>query len=1146
MDKNKVQVSVDGVSTMALVDTGATVSVMSYAFKERLGRKVMFSWDQPLSFRGVGGEWLRPMGVCSVNVSVAGKTFTVEFAVLPSSTHDVILGMDFLRDCGATVDCGAGELSVSSLLFPLSGDDSPAEEILIVCDDVVLPAHTASPITVTASEIPVSSLDAFVEPLAGNCAKKDVLLPRCLIRINNGHTLLWALNCSAHNVVLPRGMKLARFEAHESASVAVVCESEPQVATSGVPDSKFLGMIDKSLSSSERATLVTVLSRHASLFDFAQDGPNIRIPSSRARHTIETGSARPIRQKPYRVAPYERKVIADQVKEMLQKGVVQESSSPWAAPVILVKKKDGSWRFCVDYRRLNSITKKDVYPLPRIDDVIDCLHSASYFSSVDLRSGYWQIPMEPAHKEKTAFVTPDGLFEFNVMPFGLCNAPATFERFMDTILRGLKWEICLCYLDDVVIFGRTFDEHNCRVDTVLNCLQSAGLVLNSKKCRFGERQALVLGHMVDKDGVRPDPRKIEAVGNFKQPRSVRELRSFLGLCSYFRRFVPRFADLASPLTYLLHDNVPFHWTPECEASFSQLKFLLTSGPILRHFDPSAPSEIHADASGIGVGAVLVQKHNHVEHVVAYASRCLSKAERNYTVTEQECLAVIFAVQKFRSYIYGRPFTVVTDHHALCWLTGLRDPVGRLARWALRLQEYDFVVRYKSGRQHADADCLSRLPASEPEADADNFDDYLAVVSSNFPDAETFIVEQQNDSSLQPLFAVAHGPNSSRRFVMRDRLLWKTNYLPWGARFLLVVPTRLRSQVLRTMHDDATSGHLGTARTLHRTKERFFWPNMHRTVAQYVASCQECQKYKRPTHVPPGLLHPVAPPSSPFEQVGIDLLGPFPRSSTGNRWVIVCVDHLSRYAETAAVPTATAAQVALFMLHFLILRHGAPRVIISDRGRQFVADVIEELLRLCTSRFRHSTPYHPQTNGMTERTNRTLTNMLAMYVDSDQKNWDELLPFVTYAYNTATHETTGYSPFFLLYARVPRNTLDSILPFSLHCEPSVAKTLCLAEEARRLARLRTVASQTRSKKRYDSRHQFVSYAKGDLVLLWTPIRKRGLCTKFLSRYTGPFVIVDRLSDVTYVLSRLTTTGRRSNKTQLAHIARLKAFIPRCEQ
>uniref|UniRef100_L7LVQ9 RNA-directed DNA polymerase n=1 Tax=Rhipicephalus pulchellus TaxID=72859 RepID=L7LVQ9_RHIPC len=1148
MLKNKVSVWIDSVLTMALVDTGATISVMSFAFKRLLGRKVLFCWDRTDTFRGVSGELLHPVGVCSVEVSLGGHVFNAEFAVLPHATHDVILGLDFLKLCGANVDCRTGEITVDSSIPSTFMEHPPCHEsALCVCMDTVVPPLSAKCVPVTCSPTTDKTFDATVEPIHFSCMKKNVMIPNCTLSVVQGRTSLWTINCSDEPTILPEGLKLAAIREQQVFSLAILTESRDSPDESNFDnvhaiDSSIMAMINKALSTNQRRELASILGKHSRVFDFAQKEDPPSFPPSRIQHRIDTACNRPIRQKPYRVSPSERKVINEQVCDMLKKNVIQESCSPWAAPVILVKKKDGSWRFCVDYRRLNAITKKDVYPLPRIDDAIDCLSSASYFSSVDLRSGYWQIPMHKEDKEKTAFVTPDGLFEFNVMPFGLCNAPATFERFMDNILRGLKWEVCMCYLDDVVIFGRTFREHNTRLDLVLDCLSKARLVLNSKKCHFGERQTLVLGHLVDKEGIRPDPAKTAAVEAFNQPRSVKELRSFLGLCSYFRRFIPGFANIAHPLTCLLQKGVRFEFTPECESAFCELKFRLTSHPILRHFDPMAPTEVHSDASAVGVGAVLVQRVDSKEHVVAYASRSLSNSERNYTVTEQECLAVVFAVQRFRSYLYGRSFTVVTDHHSLCWLVNLRDPSGRLARWTLRLQEYDFTVSYKSGRRHADADCLSRLPLPTTDCDADNFDGYIASLEQGFPDKNTFRTEQQKDSTLQQL--LANGRNSSAtRFCLCDGLLYKKNYSATGSRYLLVVPKSLRVSILRAMHDDPTSGHLGATRTLYRLQERFYWPKMHQTTQHYVSSCDECQRRKRPTSTPPGRLHPVPPPRTPFEQVGIDLLGPFPRSSNGNRWIVVCADHLTRYCETAAIPSATARDVCLFMLRFVILRHGPPKVVISDRGRQFTADVVEEMLRLCASSFRHSTPYHPQTNGLTERTNRTLTNMLSMYVSSDHKNWDDVLPFITYAFNTAQHETTGYSPFSLLYARRPRYTLDTIFPFLDHDDLCISETICRAEEARRLAHLRTLASQERSKLRFDRRRRHVIYEHGDLVWLWTPVRKRGLCEKLLAHYVGPYVVIDRISEVTYRVARLHANGRRAAKTELTHIARLKPFIPR---
>ncbi|GFU73327.1 retrovirus-related Pol polyprotein from transposon 17.6 [Trichonephila clavipes] len=345
---------------------------------------------------------------------------------------------------------------------------------------------------------------------------------------------------------------------------------------------------------------------------------------------------------------------------------------------------------------------------------------------MDLRSGYWQIEIDEADREKTAFITPEGLYEFKVMPFGLCNAPATFERMMDNLLRHFKWTMCLCYLDDIIVFSETFEDHLIRLGLVLKCLQEAGLELNSKKCLFAAQEVKILGHLVSSNGVHPYPDKIKAVRNFPTPKNIHDIRSFLGLCSYFRRFIKGFCYLAEPLQSLLKSGVEFHWVPEEVEAFHSLKKALTSDPVLGMYDERASTEIHTDASGYGIGAVLVQIQNNVEKVIAYASRTLTKAEKNYSTTERECLAIVWATNKFRPYIFGKHFTVVTDHHSLCWLMNLKDPSGRLARWALRLQEHDFDVKYKTGKKHSDADALSRNPVEEETETPDKF---LAVTTS---------------------------------------------------------------------------------------------------------------------------------------------------------------------------------------------------------------------------------------------------------------------------------------------------------------------------------------------------------------------------------------------------------------------------------
>ncbi|GFU24819.1 hypothetical protein TNCV_2428131 [Trichonephila clavipes] len=704
------------------------------------------------------------------------------------------------------------------------------------------------------------------------------------------------------------------------------------------------------------------------------------------------------------------------------------------------------------------------------------------------------------------------------MPFGLCNAPATFERMMDNLLRHFKWTMCLCYLDDIIVFSETFEDHLIRLRLVLKCLQEAGLKLNSKKCLFAAQEVKILGHLVSSNGVRPDPDKIKAVRNFPTPKNIHDIRSFLGLCSYFRRFIKGFCYLAEPLQSLLKSGVEFHWGPEEVEAFNSLKKALTSDPVLGMYDERASTEIHTDASGYGIGAVLVQIQNNVEKVIAYASRTLTKAEKNYSTTERECLAIVWATNKFRPYIFGKHFTVVTDHHSLCWLMNLKDPSGRLARWALRLQEHDFDVKYKTGKKHSDADALSRNPVEEETETPDKF---LAVTTSM-----NLAMEQKKDQDLPKLKLLSNSSkNEEFRFI--DGILCRKNFDPDGKLWLPVIPKHLRADILRHFHDAPTAGHLGFAKTYDRIRKRFYWPGMYRNVVRYVMHCRECQRRKSVPQRPPGRLVPIPPAIAPFHRIGIDLLGRFPKSAHGNKWIIVCTDYSTRYAITKALPTAEVDEIAKFLLEEIVLRHGAPRVIITDRGAVFRSRLVSSLVDLCNIDHRFTTAYHPQTNGLTERFNKTLADMLSMYVDVEQKNWDEILPFVTFAYNTAKQETTGFTPFYLLHGREAETTLDTMLPFCPNDfdDNNITKIAARAEESRQLARVHTLRAQDKDRRRYDSKHQMVSYAPGDLVWIYTPVRKVGLSEKLLRRYFGPYQVLRRLSAVTYAVQDFDPASRK---------------------
>ncbi|UYV79891.1 hypothetical protein LAZ67_18000994, partial [Cordylochernes scorpioides] len=1003
--------------------------------------------ETDVSLRVANGKIIKPKGRCSLKLDLNGLQENFEFIVLEDCSHDVILGLDFLKLSRAVIDSAEDTLFLEEFLV----EDTPKNNSPLYAErEYRIEPASCQLIEVLSRDISDNAA-VVAESQKGLSLERELMAPCSIISLTSNRGKLWMANWNPYPKIIPQGMHVADGVVIEDSQLCVLAEGNHVGTDIGhSEDSKIAEIlnIDDSLDDFQKEKLRNLLRNYRDIFDFRKKEAS---KTDNVKHRISTGDHLPTKQRPYRVAPAERQIIQEEVNKMEEIGIIQPSASPWASPVVLVRKKDGSWRFCFDYRRLNKITKKDVYPLPRIDDTLDCLQGARFYSSMDLQSGYWQIDVEEADREKTAFINPDGMYEFKVMPFGLCNAPATFERMMDGLFKGLKWTICLCYLDDIVVFSDDFEEHLRRLQLVLGCLRKAGLCLNSGKCRFGAKTITVLGHEVSGDGICLYPEKNRAVRDFPRPKSLKEVRSFLGLSSYYRRFIPNYAHIAQPFNALLKKDSVFSWNIEERHAFEVLKSALISEPVLGHFDHSSPTEIHTDASNYGIGAVLAQIQKGKERAIAYASRTLNKAERNYSTTERECLAIIWAIGKFRPYVFGRQFTIVTDHHSLCWLTNLKDPCGRLARWALRLQEFDVTVVHKSGRKHQDADCLSRSPLN--------------------------------------------------------------------------------------------SRHLGFTKTYDRIRKKFYWPGMYRNVRKYVAHCPDCQRRKRQPQLPPGLLQPIPVPIAAFEKVGMNLLGRFPTSMCGNRWIIVCTDYLTKFAITKALPTSESVEVAKFFIKDVILKHGAPREVITDRGRNFISSMIRDLNKHCRITHRTTTAYHPQTNGLTERLNKTIADMLSMYVDVNQKDWDEILPFVTFAYNTAKQESTGFSPFYLVHGREAETPLDLLFPkFPSEDEYDFIQTLgSRAEEARQLARIHTMRSQGGNKLRYDAHHRNIIYQPGVLVWIYIPVRKVGLSEKLMRRYFGPYKVTRKISDVTYEVETFGDQHGRRKTKDIVHICRMKPYL-----
>lgn len=593
-------------------------------------------------------------------------------------------------------------------------DNSVSSNIMAIVETLITACVSAA---TPASPMPTDYCGVLMPNPACN-----IIVAHSLSEVQNGTTVVRVLNPSRDDIELHSGQHLGEF--HSASSVDIIPVKETCCVTSPVSDPP-VRIDETNLSPSQVQSLKSLLQKYSATF--CKDSED-RGRTGIIKHCIRIGDATPMKQRAYRVTPDQRAEIQTQVEKLLKADVIEESYSPWAAPVVLVRKKNGTWRFCLDYRKLNMVTIKDSHPLPRVDDALDALSGSAWFSTMDLQYGYWQVELEEEDREKTAFTTGSGLYQFKVMPMGLTNAPATCQRLMEMVLRGLPWKTCLVYLDDVLIYSRSFSEHLQHLEEILSRLQSSGLKLNPSKCCFARDQVQFLGHVVSKNGIQPDPKNVKSVQDWPIPRTVTEVRAFLGLCSYYRKFIKNFAHHSVPLHALTEKKALFHWTSQCQDAFTYLKHALSNPPVVTFPDFTLPFSLHTDASGSAIGAVLAQKHGQQEKVIAYASHVLTKAEKNWSTYDRELWAIVWSVRLFRHYLYKQPFVIVTDHKPLL---GLRktpidnDRTGRRARWALELDPFEWTVIYKDGHCHLNADAMSRRPA-----DTDTTEQSTSCTSSN--------------------------------------------------------------------------------------------------------------------------------------------------------------------------------------------------------------------------------------------------------------------------------------------------------------------------------------------------------------------------------------------------------------------------------
>lgn len=1164
-----LDVLMGGVTVPCLLDSGSMVSTVTESFfiehfkpwgQERL---LSCNW---LQLRAANGLSIPYIGYLELTVTLCGKevpgcgVLVVKDPPNAESAAPGILGSNILRRCYHELFAVYGPTlfespSVAQAPGPVLEALQQCHRAAKECQKTItglarvrgsravrIPGGTMKIVATTCPE-QLAGQAAMLEPVE-SALPAGLLVSPCLVQVTRGTAYIPVVNVGTTDILLYPRTGLGVLSSAQVISLpAGVTEvkldtaSVSSQAATGVAPGGVEAVDLSALAAQEQMEVRSLLWKYHAVF--ANHDGDLGC-TKLISHEIPLLDNAPVRQRYRRIPPSEYEEVKAHIDQLLEAKVIRESNSPFASPIVLVRKKDGSLRLCVDYRMLNSKTRKDAFPLPRIEESLDALAGARWFTTLDLASGYNQVPVAEQDKPKTAFCTPFGLFEWNRMPFGLCNAPSTFQRLMQRMFGDQQGQSLLLYLDDIIVFSSTVSQHLQRMEIVLSRLQKEGLKVKLEKCAFFQKEVRYLGHVISSQGVSTDPAKIEAVAEWQRPRHVSELRSFLGFASYYRRFVEGFAKLAGPLHKLVAElagtrskrgsgqDLGSAWTPQCEHSFEALKAKLVSAPVLAYADFSRPFILEIDASHSGLGAVLSQETDDGVRPVAYASRGLRPTERNmdnYSSMKLEFLALKWAMgEKFREYLLGHKCVVFTDNNPLSYLNSAKLGATE-QRWASQLAIFDFEIKYRSGRVNKNADALSRQYLSGSSL-AEHALPGTSVPQLFQPVSGSALVElatqsmvsvflgqsplnlcslQEADSLLRdhflPFWRRRVKPTRVERqrlptlaltllkqwdrLVEQEGVLYRRAFRSDGGEeyFQLVLPAALKGETLTQLHQH--HGHQGIERTTELVRQRCYWPGMVADIKHWVQTCERCQVAKDSGSVPHSFMgHLLA--SQPNEIVAIDftLLDP---SRDGLENVLVMTDVFSKY--TVAVPTRDqqATTVARVLATEWFFKFGVPTRIHSDQGRSFESSLIQQLCHLYEVDKSRTTPYHPAGNGQCERFNRTLHDLLRTLPASRKRDWASCLPQLLFCYNTTPHQSTGESPFFLMFGREPRLPVDFRLGRVRDPEPGEVHDWMTEHQARfevafEHARGRLRAAAGRRKERHDQHVQHLPLQVGQLVYL----------------------------------------------------------------
>ena len=1082
-----VPCTVNGLETTALLDTGAEISLMSFDVYNRLSDKPPLTDKYKLV--GVSTEidldgWL----VHNISI-ILGHQPCVSWKFVVASIKDpIIVGLDFLGHFGAVLNFVNYTLTLNKHIHDLSHckteDGNEFRSYRIKLDKkLVIP-----PLSVMRVTVPVDMPQDVDMVVTSSGHNKGALLPNTLIRTSDYVPLQFV-----NDTEKPVSLRAGHLVGYAVPCDAVLSEADVTHVQNVETEKTFelpehlQGLYERSakhLCPTEGNQVKNLLGQFQDIFS---KGSYDLGCFTEVMHSIDTGNEPPVKQ-PLRRTPLGfEKEEEENLKLMLDIGVITESSSDWASAPVLVRKKDGSVRYCIDFRALNDKSRKDLFPLPSISQCLDQLCGNQYFSTLDMASGYWQIEIDPKDRHKTAFITKFGLFEHKRMAFGLCNAPATFQRVIQFVLRGLTWSKVLAYIDDVIILGKNFHDHLDNLKLTFERFRKYNLKLKPKKCSLFHSETLFLGRVVSSKGVSINPENIEKVKTWPVPKSVREVEQFLGFINYHRDHIPNYADITSILYKLTGSKAEFHWDTQEQEAFDLLKEKMITAPILSYPNAYDSFILDTDASNVAIGAALSQLQDEQERVISYGSFVLTPEQRKYCVTRKELLAVVRFTRQYRHYLLGRNFLIRTDHNSLTWLLHFKYIEGQLARWLEELSQFDMTVIHRPGVKHGNADGMSRIPDEITFCDCyragkdpmllpcakdeckycprahsqwsrfnDDVDDVvpLAIRSiksdSQVELTNTFLKKythlelkeaQINDPNIQKLIAfLTSGQEPEQKdlsicspevkyfFLNRSHLVLQDDllYYQWTdnlCKKLLFIVPKSLREEVMTLNHDLP---LTGHMGIDKTIQRIKKSFVWYGLNKDVELfVKSCVACNKNKKAP---VKPRAPlgqyhAGSPMERLHIDILGPFTPSAKGNQYVLMIVDQFTKWLECFALPSQGAEEVARCVVDQFIARYGCPLEIHTDQGRNFDGKLFASICQLLQITKTRTTPYRPCSNGQVERYNRTLLQLIRCFLRNNQNTWDEYLQQLAGAIRSTVNRNTGFTPNMMMLGREVMGPVD---------------------------------------------------------------------------------------------------------------------------